>query len=122
MNIKHLLIKNRIPIVFILQISAIFTAQIVSLLIANNHDISSLNETTLVLKVLGILIFRGILLYIYKLHHGLWRYTNSNDIVRILKSTTIGSLLYTIVTFVFSYFLFRSKFSNFLGISKKFSK
>ena len=103
MNIKRLLIKNRILIVFVLQLVAIFMAQIISLLIANNHDIASLNETTLALKVLGVLIFRGVLLYIYKLHHGLWRYTNSNDIVRILKSTTIGSLLYVIVTFQFSY-------------------
>ena len=103
MNIKHLLIKNRISIVFVLQLTAIFIAQIISLFIANNHDIASIIETTLTLKVLGILIFRGVLLYIYKLHHGLWRYTNSNDIVRILKSTTIGSLLYLVVTFQFSY-------------------
>lgn len=103
MNINHLLIKNRIPIVFILQISAIFTAQIASLIIANNHNISSIYETTLIITIIGILAFRGLLLYFYKLHHGLWRYTNSNDIVRILKSTTIGSLLYAIVTFIFSY-------------------
>ena len=103
MNIKSFLITNRIPIVFILQLAAIFIAQVISLLIANNQDIASLNETTLALKLLGILVFRGLLLYIYKLHHGLWRYTNSNDIVKILKSTTIGSLLYIVVTFQFSY-------------------
>ena len=103
MNIKSFLITNRIPIVFILQLAAIFIAQVISLLIANNQDIASLNETTLALKLLSILVFRGLLLYIYKLHHGLWRYTNSNDIVKILKSTTIGSLLYIVVTFQFSY-------------------
>tara|TARA_B100000686_G_scaffold343114_1_gene423362 strand:- start:4184 stop:6034 length:1851 start_codon:yes stop_codon:yes gene_type:complete len=103
MNIKRLLIKNRIIIVFILQLSAIFTAQIISLFISNKHNLSSLNETTLVLTVSGILIFRGLLLYVYKLHHGLWRYTNSKDIIRIVKSTTIGSSLYAIVIFAFSH-------------------
>ena len=86
MNTNRLLIKNRILIVFTLQLFEIFTAQIISLFIANKHNLSSLNETTLVLIVAGILIFRGVLLYIYKLHHGLWRYTNSTDIIRILKS------------------------------------
>ena len=102
MNTNRLLIKNRILIVFTLQLFAIFTAQIISLFIANKHNLSSLNETTLVLIVAGILIFRGVLLYIYKLHHGLWRYTNSTDIIRILKSTTIGSSVYAIVIFAFS--------------------
>lgn len=103
MNMNRLLLNNRIPIVFVLQLTAIFTAQVVSLFIASNYDTASTIETNVILMVIATLILRGVLLYVYKLHHGLWRYTNSNDIVRILKSTTIGSLLYAITTFVISY-------------------
>ena len=53
--------------------------------------------------IISVLVFRGLMLYFYKLHHGLWRYTNSTDIVRILKSTTLGSLLYAILIFGLSY-------------------
>ena len=99
MKIKRLFFNNRVKVVFLFQLITIFVAQIISLALTTNFNIKLIFEPNVVLGSLMILGIRAILLYSYKLHHGLWRYTNSNDIVRIVKSTTLGSATYILITY-----------------------
>ncbi len=94
MEINRVFFKNRIAIVFLLQLTAVFIAQVFS--IGLTSDFGLIFESN-ILQILTIILFvRAILLYLHKLHHGLWRYTSFNDIVKILKSTTLGSAVYLI--------------------------
>ena len=92
-------LKKRAPLVFLFQSIILFATQLISLIIATNFNILSNFEISVWISIIGTLAVRSSLLYFYNLHNGLWRYTNIHDIIRITKSTTIGTIAYAIVTY-----------------------
>ena len=92
---------ERVKIVFVFQLLIIFSAQIFSIILATNFQIEILSNKTVIFSLLIVSMIRGALLIPYKLHHGLWRYTNPTDIKRIVQSTTLGSISYLFVLYFF---------------------
>lgn len=92
---------ERVKIVFVFQSLIIYAAQILSIILATNFQIDILSNKTVIISLLIISMIRGILLIPYKLHHGLWRYTNPTDIKRIVQSTTLGSIPYLFIIYFF---------------------
>jgi len=101
MQIKRLFLKNRIIIAFLLQLATIFFSQILA--IGFTSDFERIFDANIFLVITISLLARAIFLYFYKLHHGLWRYTSFSDILKTIKSATLGSVIYLIgASFIFS--------------------
>lgn len=54
-----------------------------------------------------LLLVRFVCFYVFRLYEGVWRYASMNDLLRILKAITIGSVVFTV------YILIRYQFIGF---------
>lgn len=71
-----------------------------SYLLRFNFDIPEQYFERCVESLPVLLLVRFVCFYVFRLYEGVWRYASMNDLLRILKAITIGSVIFTLYVLV----------------------
>lgn len=71
-----------------------------SYLLRFNFDIPEQYFEKYVESLPVLLLVRFVCFYVFRLYEGVWRYASMNDLLRILKAITIGSVIFTLYVLV----------------------
>ena len=94
MSVQRLLLRQRKVLVILVQTGLVVASYIASFALRLDLDLGSI-DWDLVLKTLPLLLAARIgALLLFRLHHGLWRYVGTVELLQIIKATTVSSVAF----------------------------